>query len=214
MGRQDRDVRISLQTSTGAGSLPRESHRSACRRRRAQAQRARVRHAVSHPAAARVRRLVRQPLGSHRPFERRPPAPPALSPHLLRTGTRQRSVREPRSRCSSMNSHVDRVAQRLHQTCGTPGAALPGGAPGGGVARGHGRAAHQRLRACGWPIGCRWAASVIAQEHGTPNNLRPRLARGAKAVAAYAPAGSHVLLTPQRRGDRHPRPACSASSTC
>ena len=35
-------------------------------------------------------------------------------------------------------------------------------------------------------IGCRWAASVIAHEHGTPN-LAAATARGAKAVAAYAP---------------------------
>jgi len=35
-------------------------------------------------------------------------------------------------------------------------------------------------------IGCRWAASVIAHEHGAPN-LAAATARGAKAVAAYAP---------------------------
>src|SRR4029077_6104469 len=151
---------------------------------------------VPHPAAAGVRRLVRQPLGGHRPFQRRPPAPPALPPHLQRTGTRERSVREPRSRCSSINSQwIDRVAQRLLKRAAhraPPFLAerleeewLPDMS-----AR---RTSVARLRLA---IGCCWAASVIAHEHGTPN------------VAAATARGGKTLAAP-----RHPSPcsACSAA---
>jgi len=84
-----------------------------------------------------------------------------------------------------MNSHIDRVAQRLLKRAARR--APPFLAErleeewlADMAAR---RTSVARLRLA---IGCRWAASVIAHEHGTPN-LAAATARGAKAVAAYAP---------------------------
>ena len=85
-----------------------------------------------------------------------------------------------------MNSHIDRVAQRLLKRAARRAPPLLAERLeeewlADMAAR---RTSVARLRLA---IGCRWAASVIAHEHGTPN-LAAATARGAKAVAAYAPA--------------------------
>ena len=85
-----------------------------------------------------------------------------------------------------MNSHIDRVAQRLLKRAARRAPPLLAERLeeewlADMAAR---RTSVARLRLA---IGCRRAASVIAHEHGTPN-LAAATARGAKAVAAYAPA--------------------------
>jgi len=86
-----------------------------------------------------------------------------------------------------MNSHIDRVAQRLLKRAARRAPPLLAERLEGGVARGHGGAAHQRRAPA---AGHRLAAGPRASSPTSTARptWRPRLLRGAKAVAAYVPA--------------------------